>query len=109
MERRRSDGGAQTRRAASGPAGDSVMKQRAGSFGFVRVSRYAEALEQKKKAESRALRLEQQLEVLRGESRGWKGKADQAQEALKQAQVSAAEVRKQLERAEKRAENLETL
>jgi DNA repair exonuclease SbcCD ATPase subunit len=79
------------------------------TFGFVRVARYAEAIDQQKKAESRALKLQQQLEVAREESRGWKGKADQAQEALKKAQASAAEVRRNLERCEARAADMQTL
>jgi chromosome segregation ATPase len=77
------------------------MKQAVGSFGFVRASRYAAAVEQQQRAESRARKLEQQLEVMRAESKGWKGKADQAHEALREAQAGAAEARKQLQRAEK--------
>ncbi|HEY1303426.1 MAG TPA: hypothetical protein VGF24_07765 [Vicinamibacterales bacterium] len=84
------------------------MKQ-TGTFGFVRVARYTEALEQQKKAESRALRLEQQLETSREDSRGWKAKADQAHEALKQVQSIAAETRQKLERAEARAVDLQAL
>jgi chromosome segregation ATPase len=38
---------------------------------------------------------------MRAESKGWKGKADQAHEALREAQAGAAEARKQLQRAEK--------
>jgi len=84
------------------------MKQ-TGTFGFVRVARYTEAVEYQKKAESRALRLEQQLETSREQSRGWKAKADQAHEALKQVQKTAAETRQKLERAEARAADLQVL
>ena len=77
------------------------MKQPATSLGFVRASRYAEAIEQQKKAESRALKLEQQLAIAREESRGWKQKADHAQAALKEAQANTAEALKQMRRAEK--------
>lgn len=77
------------------------MKRAVTSLGFVRASRYAAAVEQQKRAESRAHKLEQQLEVVRAESKGWKGKADQAHEAMREAQSGAAEARKQLQRAEK--------
>src|SRR5262245_30012759 len=85
MERGWSHGGSQTRGAASRPAGDGVMKQ-TGTFGFVRVARYTEAVEYQKRAESRALRLEQKFETSGKQPRGWKAKADQANEALKQVQ-----------------------
>ena len=84
------------------------MKQ-TGTFGFVRVARYTEAVEHQKKAESRALRLEQQLETSREQSRDWKAKADQAHAALKQVQSIATETRQKLERAEARAADLQLL
>jgi hypothetical protein len=77
------------------------MKQGVRSFGIVSSARYAQAVEQQRKAESRAAKLENQLEVTRAESRGWKVKADQAVDAARQAQASAAEAKKQLQRAEK--------
>ena len=83
------------------------MKQTASSFGFVRVARYTQALEQQKKAESRALTLQHQLETAREQSRGWKAKADQAHEALKEARTGAAEIRKKLERSESRFAELQ--
>ena len=85
------------------------MKQTASSLGFVRVARYTEAIEQQKKAESRAVKLQQQLETSREESRSWKAKAEQAHEASKQAQASAAETRKELERSELRAAELQAV
>ena len=84
------------------------MKQTVRSVGFVRASRLAAAIEQQERAESRARKLEQQLEVIRAESKGWKGKADQAHEAMREAQAAAAEARKQLQRAEKLRADAET-
>jgi chromosome segregation ATPase len=77
------------------------MKRPPRILGLVPGRSYDALMEQHSKAEARAGRLAQQLEETKADSRGWKGKTEEATSALKKAQDAAATAQKQLRQAEK--------